>query len=73
MEIDDLLAERQISGLQIEVFSYYNKIDYEPVTQLSPAAYEQSSTTITMGWLTRKPLYCWSKIKMASALNEKHE
>ena len=42
VEIDDLLAERQISELQIEVFSYYNKMDYEPVTKLSPAAYELS-------------------------------
>ena len=57
--------------LQIEVFSYYNKMDYEPVTQLSPAAYEKWVTTITMGWLTRKSVSCWSKIKMASALNEK--
>ena len=73
LEIDDLLAERQISELQIEVFSYYNKMDYEPVTQLSPAAYEKWITTITMGWLTRKSVSCWSKIKMASALNEKNE
>ena len=73
VEIDDLLAERQISELQIEVFSYYNKMDYEPVTQLSPAAYEKWITIITMGWLTRKSLSCWSKIKMASALNEKNE
>ena len=71
VEIDNLLAERQISALQIEVFSYQNKMDYEPVTQLSPAAYEKWITTITMGWLTRKSLSCWSKIKMASALNEK--
>tara|TARA_B100001564_G_scaffold105574_1_gene87375 strand:- start:249 stop:593 length:345 start_codon:yes stop_codon:yes gene_type:complete len=73
LEIDDLLAERQVSELQIEVFSYYNKMDYEPVTQLSPAAYEKWITTITMGWLARKSVSCWSKIKMASASNDKKE
>jgi len=73
LEIDDLLAERQISELQIEVFSYYNKMDYEPVTKLSAAAYEKWITTITMGWLARKSVSCWSKIKMASALNGKNE
>ena len=71
VEIDDLLAERQISELQIEVFSYYNKLNYEPVTQLSPEAYEKWITTIMMGWLTRKSVSCWSKIKMASASNGK--
>ena len=71
VEIDDLLATRQISELQIEVFSYYNKMDYEPVTQLSPAAYEKWITTIIMVWLTRKAVSCWSKIKMASASNRK--
>ena len=71
VKIDDLLAERQISELQIEVFSYYNKMDYEPVTQLSPAAFEKWIATITMGWLTRKSVSCWSKIKMASASNGK--
>ena len=71
MEIDYLLAKRQISELQIEVFSYYNNMDYEPVTQLSPVAYEKWITTITMGWLTRKSVSCWSKIKMASVSNGK--
>ena len=71
MEIDYLLAKRQISELQIEVFSYYNNMDYEPVTQLSPVAYEKWITTITMAWLTRKSVSCWSKIKMASASNGK--
>ena len=71
VEIDDLLAARQISELQIEVFSYYNKMDYEPITKLSPAAYEKWITTIIMGWLTRKSVSCWSKIKMASASNIK--
>ena len=47
-EIDDLVAERQISELQTEVFSYYNKMDYEPVTELSFNAYEKWITTITM-------------------------
>ena len=71
VEIDDLLAERQISELQIEIFSYYNKVDYEPVTKLSPEAYEKWITTVTMGWLARKSVSCWSKIKMASASNGK--
>ena len=71
VEINDLLATRQISELQIEVFSYYNKMDYELVTKLSPAAYEKWITTIIMGWLTRKSVSCWSKIKMASASNGK--
>ena len=71
VKIDDLLAERQISELQIEVFSYYNKVDYEPVTKLSTAAYEKWITTIITGWLMRKALSCWSKIKMASASNGK--
>ena len=71
VEIDDLLAERQISELQIEVFSYYNKVDYERVTKLSTAAYEKWITTIIMVWLTRKAVSCWSKIKMASASNRK--
>ena len=71
VEIDDLLAVRQISELQIEIFSYYNKMDYELVTKLSSAAYEKWITTIIMGWLTRKSVSCWSKIKMASASNGK--
>ena len=71
VEIDDLLAEKQINELQIEVFSFYNKKDYEPVTKLSSEAYEKWITTITMGWLTRKSVSCWSKIKMASVSNGK--
>ncbi|MGB1998483.1 MAG: hypothetical protein ACPHS7_03485, partial [Candidatus Puniceispirillaceae bacterium] len=63
----DLLAERQINDLQIEVFAYYNKIDYEPVTRLSPTLYEKWITNIIMGWLMRKSVSCWSKIKTASA------
>ena len=66
-EIKDLLAERQINDLQIEVFAYYNKLDYEPVTRLSPALYEKWITSIIMGWLMRKSVSCWSKIKTASA------
>ena len=27
----DLLAKQQINDLQIEVFAFYNKSDYEPV------------------------------------------
>jgi hypothetical protein len=71
VKIDDLLAERQITELQIEVFSYYNKMNYEPVAQLSPAVFEKWIATITMGCLTRKAVSCWSKIKMASASNGK--
>ena len=71
VKIDDLLAERQITELQIEVFSYYNKLDYEPVTKLSAAAYEKWIAAIIMGWSMRKSASCWSKIKMASALNAK--
>ena len=69
VEIDDLLAERQISKLQIEVFSYYHKVNCEPVAKLSLAAYEKWITTITMGRLTREGVSCWSKIKIASASN----
>ena len=29
-EIDDLLSKQQINGLQIEVFAFYNKSDFEP-------------------------------------------
>ena len=71
VKIDDLLAKKQINELQIEIFSYYNKMNYEPVTKLSPEAYEKWITTIAMGWLTRKSVSCWSKIKMASASNGK--
>ncbi len=67
VEIDDLLAKRQIRKLQTEVFSYYRKIDYEPETQLSHAAYEKWITTITMGCLMHKSVSCLSKIKIASA------
>ena len=66
-EIKDLLAERQVNDLQIEVFAYYNKIDYEPVTRLSPTLYEKWISNIIMGWLMRKSVSCWSKIKTASA------
>tara|TARA_B110000483_G_C17733365_1_gene365599 strand:- start:176 stop:475 length:300 start_codon:yes stop_codon:yes gene_type:complete len=57
-EINDLLAERQINDLQIEVFAHYNKLDYEPVTRLSPALYEKWITSIIMGWLMRKSVSC---------------
>ena len=35
IEIDDLLAKQQINDLQIEVFAFYNKSEYEPITRLS--------------------------------------
>ena len=57
----------EIKDLQIEVFAHYNKLDYEPVTRLSPALYEKWITSIIMGWLMRKSVSCWSKIKTASA------
>jgi hypothetical protein len=34
---------------------------------LSPALYEKWITSIIMGWLMRKSVSCWSKIKAASA------
>ena len=63
VEIDDLLAERQICELQIEVFSYYKKVNYEPVTKLSSEAYEKWITTISMGWLTRKAYPAGQKLR----------
>ena len=48
MEIDHLLAERQISEFQIEVFSYYDKLEYELVIKLLSAAYRKGITSITM-------------------------
>ncbi len=73
VEIYDLLAERQISKLQIEVFSYYHKVNCKPVTELSPAAYEKWITTIIIGRLKREAVSCWSKIKMASASDGNNE
>ena len=66
IDIDDLLAKKQINDLQIEVFAFYNKIDYEPVTGLSPEAYQSWISSIVTGWAVRKSVSVWSKIKMAS-------
>jgi len=66
VEIDDLLAERHINDLQIEVFSFYNKKDYAPVTKLDPDAYHKWVNAIITGWAVRKTVSVWSKIKMAS-------
>ena len=66
IEIDDLLAKQQINDLQIEVFAFYNKSDYEPVTRLSAEAYQFWITSIVTGWAVRKSVSVWSKIKMAS-------
>lgn len=66
VEITDLLAARQVNDLHIEVFSFYNKADYEPVTKLTPEAYQNWISTIVTGWAVRKSVSVWSKIKMAS-------
>ena len=66
IEIDDLLAKQQINDLHIEVFAFYNKSDYEPVTRLSAEAYQTWISDIVTGWAVRKSVSVWSKIKMAS-------
>ena len=66
IEIDDLLAKQQINDLQIEVFAFYNKSNYEPVTRLSSEAYQTWISSIVAGWAVRKSISVWSKIKMAS-------
>ena len=66
VEITDLLATRQVNDLHIEVFSFYNKADYELVTKLTPEAYQNWISTIVSGWAVRKSVSVWSKIKMAS-------
>ena len=66
VEITDLLAARQINDLHIEVYSFYNKSDYEPVTRLTPEAYQNWISSIVTGWAVRKSVSVWSKIKMAS-------
>ena len=71
MEIDHLLAERQISEFQIEVFSYYDKLEYELVIKLLSAAYRKGITSITMPLLTYEVVSCWSTIKMDCASNGK--
>lgn len=66
IEIEDLLARQQINDLQIEVFAFYNKSNYEPVTRLSPEAYQSWISSIVTGWAVRKSVSAWSKIKMAT-------
>tara|TARA_B100000900_G_C19989237_1_gene477094 strand:- start:107 stop:451 length:345 start_codon:yes stop_codon:yes gene_type:complete len=66
IEIDDLLAKQKINDLQVEVFAFYNKSDYEPVTRLSAEAYQSWISSIVTGWAVRKSVSVWSKIKMAS-------
>ena len=66
IEIDDLLAKQQINDLHIEVFAFYNKSDYEPVTRLSADAYQSWISSIVTGWAVRKSVSVWSKIKVAS-------
>ena len=41
------------------------------MTELSSAAYKKWLTIIIIGWLTRKSLSSWSKIRRARASNEK--
>ena len=66
IEIDDLLAKQQINDLHIEVFAFYNKSDYEPVTRLSAEAYQSWISSIVTGCAVRKSVSDWSKIKMSS-------
>ena len=66
IEIDDLLAKQQINDLQIEIFAFYNKADYEPVTRLSAEAYQSWISAIVAGWAVRKSISVKTKIKMAS-------
>ena len=65
-EIDDLLAKQQIDDLQIEVFAFYHKSDYEPASKLSAEAYQSSISSIVIGWAVRKSVSVWAKLKLAS-------
>ena len=65
-EIADLLAVKQVNDLHIEVFSFYNRSKYEPVTQLTQETYQNWISSIVTGWAVRKSVSVWSKIKMAS-------
>ena len=67
-EIADLLADKQLNDLQIEVYSFYNKIDYKPALDLSPESYTLWINRVITGWAIRKSVSVWSKIKMASLL-----
>ena len=66
IEIDDLLAKQQIDDLQIEVFAFYHKSDYEPASKLSAEAYQSWISSIVIDWAVRKSVSVWLKIKMAS-------
>ena len=66
VEITDLLAAKQVNDLHIEVFSFYNKCDYEPVRRLNAESYQNWISSIVTGWAVRKSVSVWSKIKMAS-------
>ena len=67
-EIVDLLADKQLNDLQIEVYSFYNKIDYRPALELSSESYNLWINRVITGWAIRKSVSVWSKIKMASLL-----
>ena len=66
IEIDDLLAKQQIDDLQIEVFAFYHKSDYEPASKLSAEAYQSSISSIVIGWAVSKSVSVWAKLKLAS-------
>ena len=70
VEITDLLAARQVNDLHIEVFSFYNKADYEPVTKLTPEAYQNWISTIVTGWAVRKAVRGGAKIETATGQNK---
>ena len=72
IEITDLLAKQHVSDLHIEVYSYYNKSQYEPITKLSSKAYQIWVSSIVTGWAVRKSVSVWSKIKMASRHQRKN-
>ena len=63
IDIDDLLAKKQINDLQIEVFAFYNKNDYEPVTRLSPEAYQSWISSIVPAGLCANLCRCGQKSK----------
>ena len=67
-EIADLLADKQLNDLQIEVYSFYNKIDDRPALDLSSESYNLWINRVITGWAIRKSVSVWSKIKMASLL-----
>ena len=70
VDIKDLLADGQVNDLQIEIYGFYSKLDYQPINRLSPQAYEAWINRIITGWAIRKSVSVWSKIKLASQLHE---